>query len=71
MVDIVRYLLNWLTLGPMKGHRTQVIALVLFILAGLKGTGHLPFDENTYLAILGVLTGAGLQTSAAHKNGTP
>lgn len=69
MMDIVKYLLNWLSLGPLKGYRTKIIGLVLFILAGLKGTGHLPgsLTDQTYLALIGLLTGVGVQTAASHK----
>ena len=67
MLDIVKQILNWLTLGPLKGHRTKIIGLVLFVLAGLKATGHLPMDEQTYLALIAILTGVGVQTAAVHK----
>lgn len=69
MDKLVGYILNWLSLGPLKGHRTTVIAIALFALAGARAAGWLHLDDKTYSDLVTAISGAGLLTAAAHKNG--
>lgn len=66
MLDLVKTVLNWVTLGPFKGHRTKILSTALFVLGGLKLSGKLPLDDQTYVALTTILTGAIAQTAAAH-----
>lgn len=56
---------KWLT-----GHRTQALAAMLFLLGGLKLSGHLPAllaDGKTYDSIVAMLTAATGVAASVHK----
>ena len=64
---IVKWIVNWLTMGPLKGHRTKILAGAVFVLTGLHAVGKLPLDQATYDSLLAILTAGGLLTAAEHK----
>ena len=70
MDKLVQAILNWITLGPLKGHRTVALSFLQFVLAGMYGTGHLKmFTPEQYASVsAGLAAAIGL---AAADHGQP
>lgn len=68
MTKIVNWLVNLLSAGPLKGYRTKILSLILFVLGGLRLSGRLAFiDDQTYNSVVAILAGAIGATAAVHK----
>ena len=69
MQKIVAWLIEWLTVGPLKGYRTKIIALIMALLTMGKVSGWLDqiMDNETYLGIMGMLNAAAVVTASIHK----
>lgn len=56
---------KWLTLDVLRGHRTQVVAILV---AGLTLALNLGWiDQKAYTTIIGFLTSVGFITASVHK----
>ena len=69
MTKIVQWLIQWLTLGPLRNYRTKVIAVLIGLLYTAKTSGWLDqvMDQKTFEQVVGLLTSVGLITSSVHK----
>ena len=65
MADLLKTLLSWVSAGPLKGYRTQLIWVVAVGAFIAKTAGVL--DQATYDTIQGVLVPTGLLTAAYKK----
>ena len=65
MKDLVKTLVEWLSVGPLKGYRTQLIWVIAVGAYIAKTSGYL--DQATYDTIQGVLVPTGLLTAAYKK----
>ena len=65
MKDLIKTLLDWVSAGPLKGYRTQVIWLIA--VGAFIAKGHGLIDQATYDAIQGVVVPTGLLTAAYKK----
>lgn len=68
MAGIAKWVIdNALSAKWLSGHRTKVIAVALFALAGARAAGWIHLDDKTYADLVQIISGAGLLTAAAHK----
>ena len=65
MKDLVKVLLEWISVGPLKGYRTQVIAVIAIGSYYAKVQGWI--DQATFETIQGILLPAGLLTAKYSK----
>lgn len=69
MQTILKWAINLLSAGPLKGYRTVIISVLVALLTVGKTLGWLDrfIDNNTYQTIMGMLTSAALVTASVHK----
>ena len=67
MVELAKAIVNWLTFGPLKGFRTQILSALQVALAGLYFTHHLPITPEQYAAIVAVISAASSMTASTHS----
>lgn len=60
---------KWLTMEVIRGHRTQITAVVLALLTLALNLGWITQDQ--YTSIMGFLVALGLITASVHKPKTP
>ena len=65
MKDLIKTVLDWVSVGPLKGYRTQIIWLVA--VGAFIAKGHGLIDQATYEIIQGAVIPTGLLTAAYKK----
>ena len=66
MDKLIAALINWISLGPLKGHRTIVLSFFQFVLAGLYGSHHLAWLTAEQYASVSAALAAAIGLAAAN-----